>query len=319
MIRELRDDDMPGLARVWRELRPDAVHSERGLRHLVESFPPRAQAEHWIAEEHGVVAWAFAHRRWWRAGNNAYVWIGVLPEFRGRGLGSELWQLAERHVAGLDVERVNADVVGDPAGGRFLKDRGFVQVRTVVISSLDPRFVEFGELETRRSRAEADGYRLLSYAEADLEALYGLDLQAGDDSPGGDAPHELSFEEWRRDLLEQPDLTHEGSVVVVADGETVAYSALSVDQTSRRGRNEGTGTARAHRRRGLATLAKLAQLRWAAEHGIERVITDNDEQNAPMLEINRRLGYVPFVERPRYVKELGEGRTSGQAPEGPGQ
>lgn len=158
MIRELRDDDMPGLARVWRELRPDAVHSERGLRHLVESFPPRAQAEHWIAEEHGVVAWAFAHRRWWRAGNNAYVWIGVLPEFRGRGLGSELWQLAERHVAGLDVERVNADVVGDPAGGRFLKDRGFVQVRTVVISSLDPRFVEFGELETRRSRAEADGY-----------------------------------------------------------------------------------------------------------------------------------------------------------------
>ena len=180
---------------MWRELRPDAVHSERGLRHLVESFPARAQAEHWVAEEHGVVAWAFAHRRWWRASNSAYVWIGVLPEARGRGLGSELSQLVEQHVAELGVEQVNADVVGDPAGERFLKDRGFVRVRTVVISSLNPRSVDFGELETRRSRAEADGYRLVPYAEADLEALYRLDMRAGDDSPGGDAPHELSVEE----------------------------------------------------------------------------------------------------------------------------
>ena len=60
----------------------------------------------------------------------------------------------------------------------------------------------------------------------------------------------------------------------------------------------------AHRGRGLATLAKLAQLRWAAEHGIERIITDNDEHNVPMLAVNRRLGYAPFVDRRGYVREL---------------
>jgi RimJ/RimL family protein N-acetyltransferase len=305
VIRPLRGSDIPQLLPLWRALRPDAVHSERGLRHLVESFPERAQAGHWVADEDGVVAWAFAHRRWWRAGRNAYIWVGVQPEARRRGVGSELWGLAERHVAGLAVERVNADAVGDLEGEQFLRKRGFRQIRTDVISAVDVRSVDPGELAARRARAEAQGYRLASYAEADLPRLYRLDMEASDDEPGQDAPHELTFEEWRRDLLELPDLTHEGSLVVTAGDEPVAYCALSLDRESGRGRNEGTGTARAHRGRGLATLAKLAQLRWAAEQGIERIITDNDERNAPMLAVNRRLGYRPFVERHGFVKELG--------------
>jgi RimJ/RimL family protein N-acetyltransferase/N-acetylglutamate synthase-like GNAT family acetyltransferase len=321
LIRPLRDHDIPELAHLWRELRPDAVHSEQGLRHLVESFPPRAEAAHWIADDGAVVAWCFAHRRWRRASSNGYVWIGVLPEARRRGLGSELWELAGQHLSAVGVERVNADAVGDAEGERFLRRRGLVQRRTVVVSAADPCLVDPAELATRRERAELDGYRLLPYAEADLHSLYRLDMEAIDDEPGEEAPHELSFEEWRRDLLESPDLTHEGSFVVVASGEAVAHSGLSVDRGSRRGRNEGTGTAAAQRGRGLATLAKLAQLRWAAEQGIERVITDNDERNAPMLAINRRLGYVPFVERRGFVKELSgrAGTASGPARAAPGR
>ena len=90
-------------------------------------------------------------------------------------------------------------------------------------------------------------------------------------------------------------------------GEPVSYAALSVDPGTRRGRNEGTATDAAHRGRGLATLAKLAQLRWAAANGIDRVVTDNDERNGPMLAINRRLGYEPFTERRGYP----EGTLSG--------
>jgi GNAT superfamily N-acetyltransferase len=304
VIRPLRDDDFPELAILWRELRADAVHSESGLRHVVASFPPRAQERHWIAEEDGVVAWAFAHRRWWRASNTAYVWIGVLPRARSRGVGGRLYELAEEHVSALGVDRLHADVVGDTGGERFLRRRGFTQARTIVISAVDPRSVDFGELDARRAQAESVGYRLLPYARSNLDSLYRLDVEASDDAPGESEPHELAFEEWRRELLGQPDLTHDGSFVVAAGDDLVAYSALSVDRSSGRGRNEGTGTARAHRGRGLATLAKLAQLRWAAQNGIARVITDNDEQNAPILAINRRLGYRPFVERRAFVKDL---------------
>ncbi|MFL5923875.1 MAG: GNAT family N-acetyltransferase [Gaiellaceae bacterium] len=88
MIRTLRGDDVPAAARIWRELRPDAMQSERGLRHLLTSFPERAQGAFWVAEKDGaVVAWCLAHRRWHRATDNGYVWLGVLAAARGRGLG----------------------------------------------------------------------------------------------------------------------------------------------------------------------------------------------------------------------------------------
>ena len=280
------------------------MHSEHGLRHLLASFPERAQRGSWVAEDGGVVGWAFAHRRWHRATDNGYVWLGVLAEARGRELGSALWEAAEGHLNEIGVARVNADVVGDEGGERFLERRGFEQIRTVVISAVDPRRVDAAELARRRAHAERDGYRLVPYAEVDVDALYALELALSADEPGEDEPRQLSFDEWRADLFEGPDMTLEGSFAVVAGGKPVAYAALAVDQATGRGRNEGTATARDHRGRGLATLAKLAQLRWAAEHGIDRVVTDNDERNAPMLAVNRRFGYEPFTERRGYLREL---------------
>lgn len=221
-----------------------------------------------------------------------------MPQARGAGVGGRLYELAAEHVASLGVERLHSEAVGDEAGEGFLLRRGFVQTRTVVISAVDPRRIDTSE------RPVPSGYRLVPYADADPERLYELELEASNDEPGDSEPHSFSFDEWRREIFEQPDLSHEGSFAVFSCNEAVSYSALSVDAASRRGRNEGTGTARAHRGRGLASLAKVAQLRWAAEHGVERVITDNDEENAPMLEINRRLGYVPFVERRVFVKQL---------------
>ena len=125
--------------------------------------------------------------------------------------------------------------------------------------------------------------------------------------PGIDAPHHVSFEEWERSLLRYPDLDAEASAVVVKDEVPVSLSLLSVDPATRRARNEETGTARDHRRLGLATLAKLSTVRWAAEHGIEAILTDNAEQNLAMLAINDRLGYRPLIVRRRWVKSLRAG------------
>lgn len=309
MIRPLRDADLPGIARVWRDLRLDAVQSEAGVGHLLDTFPPRAQAAHWVAAEgDDVVAWAFVHRRWRRASENAYVWVGVLPEARGRGIGGELWDLAERHVAELGVECVNADTVGDQAGERFLLARGFEHARTVVVSAVDPR-------SASTAVEPAPGYRLVPFADADIERLHRLDREVSGDTPGEAEGYEHSFEEWRRELVDHPDFAAEGSFAVLQGDEPVGWSALSADLATGRGRNEGTGTARAHRGRGLATLAKVAQLRWAAEAGITRVITDNDETNAAMLAINRRLGYEPFTERRGFVRAE---TPSAPAPAAPG-
>ena len=203
---------MPAVARIWRELRPDAMHSESGLRHLVGSFPERAQAAFWVAEDDGVVAWCFAHRRWHRATDNGYVWLGVLPAARGRGVGTALWQLAEEHLDAIGVARINADVVGDEAGARFLEGRGFVPVRTVVISAVDPHLVDGDDLAERRRAGKQTGYRLVPYAEVDVHALFALELSLSADEPGEDELRQLTFEEWRQDFFEGADMTREGSL-----------------------------------------------------------------------------------------------------------
>jgi GNAT superfamily N-acetyltransferase len=271
VIRAFRDDDVPGATSIWRELRPDTMHSERGLRHLLSSFPERAQAAFWAAEDE-VVAWCFAHRRWHRATDNGFVWLGVRPEARRRGLGSALWERAEKHLDAIGVARINADVVGDKAGARFLERRGFEAVRTVVISAVDPRRVNQAELTMRLARAERAGYRLVPYAEVDVHALFALELALSADEPGEEEPRRLSFEEWRVDLFEGPDMTQQGSFAVVSGQGPVAYAALSVDASTGRGRNEGIATAAAHRRRGPRhpREARAARLGGGERHRADR-------------------------------------------------
>jgi GNAT superfamily N-acetyltransferase len=64
-----------------------------------------------------------------------------------------------------------------------------------------------------------------------------------------------------------------------------------------------TATLPAYRRRGLALLVKLATTRWAAENGIERLLTENDRENLGMLALNDSLGYRPLYDQGTWVRE----------------
>jgi RimJ/RimL family protein N-acetyltransferase len=57
--------------------------------------------------------------------------------------------------------------------------------------------------------------------------------------------------------------------------------------------NAFTGVDRDYRGRGLAQALKLLASRFAQRHGASSIATDNDSRNAPMLAINRKLGYRP--------------------------
>ena len=57
--------------------------------------------------------------------------------------------------------------------------------------------------------------------------------------------------------------------------------------------NTMTGVRRAYRGRGIALVLKLLAIRYARSLGALFVRTHNDSGNAPMLAINRKLGYQP--------------------------
>ena len=114
----------------------------------------------------------------------------------------------------------------------------------------------------------------------------------------------LPLEEWLATAWAHPDVTREGSFVVVHEGRPVAFTELIVDEGGSRAGNGFTATFRAYRGRGLARLAKLASIAWATERGITSIVTGNDETNAAMLAVNTRLGYRPFATKLSWARDV---------------
>jgi GNAT superfamily N-acetyltransferase len=102
---------------------------------------------------------------------------------------------------------------------------------------------------------------------------------------------------WRR-----PTITLDGSSAAVVEGRVVSFTILAANLELGRAYNENTGTLTAYRGRGLAEKVKRAALRWAAENGITAVWTNNDETNAPMPAVHRRLGYEPKLRWVEYLR-----------------
>ncbi len=235
------------------------------LLHRVRTVGPDDGAW-WVTEVGGeVVGWAESERHLAvRSDDVQRVWVAVRPDHRRRGLGGRLFQLAEqRGLAGRVRSLRSWALTDEPEGARFLLARGFEHRRTEWVLALDPTMVDLSELPRRTQSAAAAGYRLAPLR--DLldrpEDLYRTFNAASVDVPR-DVEHDgLAFDKWQLLTLGDPLLDPEGSFVVLAGEEPVAFAWLAVDRERGVAGNLMTGTLREHRHRGLARLAKLATVR----------------------------------------------------------
>jgi GNAT superfamily N-acetyltransferase len=238
------------------------------------------------------------------------TWIGVRPDLRRRGIGSRLWQDIEAHARAMGALTLRSWCVSnEPDGERFLLARGFGRVQRELQSWVDPGSIDAADLERARAEATSRGLRvttlreLLPKAEPALRRLF---LGVDRDAPGHTtAARPVAASTFRRVILENPTLDQDCSTVVLHGDEPVALSWLKGDRQLGRYGVEFTGTAPDWRGRGLATLAKLSALQLAARAGVRWVGTANDENNAAMLAVNRRLGHQPLADLLMYERSAG--------------
>lgn len=305
MIHRVEPEDVGGLARLIGTIFPDWVTTERGLRHWMHAEPERARLAIWVALADGeVVGWSEARHLWEFEGDSAFLLGGVHPERRGRRLGGALYDLAEGHVE--RAGRLYSFAQGEE-GGRFLLERGFREDRADRISVLDPRTVDLSALPRLEAEHAAAGFRTVPLREVRDRGpeLHEVFEAVDADAPHPEPPVPIEYREWKRLVIDEPDLDDEASAVVLApDGRAVGLSWLLVDREGGRAVVEMTGVLREFRRRGLARLVKLVTIRWAAEHGVTAMFTGNDTENRAMLALNDELGFEPRILHQEYVKEL---------------
>jgi RimJ/RimL family protein N-acetyltransferase len=150
------------------------------------------------------------------------------------------------------------------------------------------------ETTAARARMASQGVRLLTLADDEdperYRQLHQLNEEGDQDVPSTvpHVPHSFDvFIKW----LDDPSLHPDRLWIAREGGRIVGLSVLAYPPIRGHVWTEWTTTLRSVRGRGIARALKLETLAQAIELGIERVRTDNDSQNAPILHINEQLGY----------------------------
>jgi GNAT superfamily N-acetyltransferase len=274
---------------------PIAVTNAEEWRHRIRAVPERARSLFRVATMGDrVVGLLEAGLEFFGSGELARFGVRVDPRFRRRGIGSELYEQGLAHIRSLGRSRAVTTFVETDEAVSFATARGWREVRAEVFASLDPRMV---------TEKPDPSTALEPVSELDPREVHAVDEEATRDMPSFEAIEAIPFEDWRALAWDNPLFTHEGSFGAIVDGRVVALSLIFADAETGRAFSIFTGTLRPYRGRGLARAVKLATVHWAAANGITQLVTTNDETNAPMLAVNRRLGYRPAGRRVEFVLE----------------
>jgi GNAT superfamily N-acetyltransferase len=289
--------DAPEVVALVRQANPTIVTDVAGWLHRQRTVPERAERRAWVAEQDGrVVGRVGVMRNFFTAGSTKGLFeLAVLESERGRGIGGALFETGIDYARELGLDGVFSKFHENEAGTAFANARGFELKRAETMSVLDPRNV---------NDVPPPDLELRPVSEIDPQLVYRVDTEASLDMPLMEQMNEMPYDEWVQHVLEHPLFSAEGSFCAMVDGVAAATAMLNVDFETGRAVNMFTGTLRDYRGRGLARAVKLASTRWAAANGVTQVVTTNDETNAGMLAVNRRLGYRPAGREVDWLKEL---------------
>jgi mycothiol synthase len=212
------------------------------------------------------------------AAGNALAMVRVLPEARRRGIGSALVQAARERATALGRGSIWGRV-RDGESLAFAEKRGFREL-TREITVL--RKLRRGDGEVAPGIVPLRDEHLPQVYEVWAECLPEIHVPLVGEVP--------PYDEW----LEQEARADGPVLVALDDGLVVGYARLCRTGLPHRLEHGLTAVRHSHRRRGIGTALKRAQIKWAADHGYREIVSEMVEGNAPMRALNEHLGYRPL-------------------------
>jgi GNAT superfamily N-acetyltransferase len=158
-----------------------------------------------------------------------------------------------------------------------------------------------------RDRMKREGIRVLTLGEEKdpqrWEKLKRMSDEAESDVPTTVPNVALDMDAWMK-WWDSPALRPD-RIWLARDGDDiVGISQLAYPPVRGVVQTDWTGTARKVRGRGVARALKCETLMQATALGVDRVRTDNDSTNTPILHINETMGYRRRPDMIQFLKEL---------------
>lgn len=309
-LRPVRESDFPGIAAIETAIGPEAADPRQlAQRERLGRVDPKYPM-HWftaIAPDGTVAGFGMAGKADWLGPDKCRMYIGVLPAYRGRGLGSRLLGYAEAVVAQYSPKSISVTCCGtDDESYQWGLRRGFSFVRQRTESVLDLTKFDPGRFADRVNRVVDQGIEMkvlpFKQAEPYWGELYEISTVTFRDVPFTEADAEsTSYETW---LEEYFSTVGETLVVLAIDrGQVVGMTEVNLPTVEGQGAGIGyTGVLKSHRGRGLAWGVKIRGAQAAKEAGVKWIRTHNDPGNSAILAINDRMGFQ-WVPGPRILEK----------------
>jgi mycothiol synthase len=305
-------DDLATIARIVTTARPDEPTSVEEMRWSDATYPG---GRRFIATLDGqAVGVGTVGRIYIYPPEFEALWgtVDVLPDDRRRGAGAAL--LETLRTATIDADKTHLHVPasdGRPDGVSFLLHRGFTEYERAAMVEL-----RLAGLARPSSSVPAGIHLTTLAARPELVAgVHAVALATFADIPGADDPMAAGdLAEFRARDVDRDTIPRWGFIVALDDAtdEVVGYASLAFNPGSTTvAYHDMTAVLQAWRGRGVATTLKAATIAAALDHGVERLETGNDLDNAPMRAVNARLGYRPL---PDWLTMRGPARSGIMTP-----
>jgi GNAT superfamily N-acetyltransferase len=290
--------DLSRIVELVNTVNPEPV-SEKAFRAQQErEVPGRVRYTAVAVDEAGAIGgYVNVVRHPWMASGHFWARVIVDPALRHRGLGELLYQHTLDFLRTQPATHLLSEVRDSCSEDlKFAQHRGFIIQRRLSVSRLYLTAFNPAPFAGIIEAASAIGIRFFTLADVEMTQenqwkLYELHRACAADNP--------AYEGW--DFLDFPTFCHTTfdsmrylpSVhLVAADGEHwIGLASLDHYAERRAMHNSFTGVLRAYRGRHLALALKLLSISVAQSYNVDYLYTNNDSTNAPMLAINRRLGY----------------------------
>ena len=290
--------DFPRIAELTNMVEPEPVTADMLLRRQ-RLAPPERIAHRIVAlddDEH-IVGFSSIVRNPWLQGGQFWFRVIVDIALRNRGYGSALYAADLAFTREQGATHLLSEVRESCAGClRFAQKRGFAIERRMFVSRLYLDSFDESRFAGTVERVEATGIRFLTLAQAgntdeNRRRLYELNRRVAGDNPAYEGWSFPSFEVYSQRMTASPQFSADNMFIAADGGTWIGMADVDYYPQTNSLHNGFTGIERAYRGRDIALVLKLLTIHYARQRGIAYLYTNNDSTNAPMLAINRKLGY----------------------------